>query len=241
MSEVYYDHVVEGLKERAEKAGAKGFVLGLSGGVDSAVAYGLALRTGLPVKPIFIGIESSDEDKIHARDVWFSQDVFPDRLILVETDLTEVYNKKVAKYSVEMDYDAPWSDSVPCQNLKARTRMEFLYWVSNNENLLVIGTDNLCETMVGYFTKFGDGACDVAPLANYYKSDVYKIADDLLIPDEVLHKPPSAGLANGQTDEEDMGVTYPEIEKHLKGEEESEKVAELIKKSQHKREPPATW
>ena len=93
-------------------------------------------------------------------------------------------------------------------NLKARIRMSIIYYYANANNYLVSGTGNRSEILIGYFTKHGDGACDIEPIGDLYKTDVYKLAKYLNIPSEVINKPPRAGLWNNQTDEEEIGMSY---------------------------------
>ena len=124
-------------------------------------------------------------------------------------------------------------------NAQARLRMMYLYTYAQQNECIVIGTDNACEWYMGYFTKFGDGAADILPLVNLKKSQVFELGKYLNVPMNILNKAPSAGLWQGQTDEDEMGVTYKEIDAFLDGEEVSEKSKERISfwhnRSQHKR------
>ena len=100
-------------------------------------------------------------------------------------------------------------------NISARCRMIVLYNLAKKRKYLVVGTSNQSEIMMGYFTKFGDGACDITPLANMYKTEVRQIARHIGIPEEIIAKPPSAGLWEGQTDESDMGIKYSDLDSIL--------------------------
>jgi NAD+ synthase len=102
-------------------------------------------------------------------------------------------------------------------NLAARLRMCLLYYQANLSNLLVAGTGNKSELLVGYFTKFGDGGCDILPIGDLYKSQVRQMAEYLKIPQEIIHKTPSAGLWPGQTDEDDLGIKYDDLDHILSG------------------------
>jgi len=132
-------------------------------------------------------------------------------------------------------------------NLKARLRMCDLYYVANIMNYLVLGTGNRSEAEMGYFTKYGDGGVDVGPLGNLYKRDVYYLARALDIPQEIVDRPPSAGLWPGQTDEAEMGVEYCDIECFLSGAgafntpEQNIKIGLMQKRSEHKRRMPPIW
>ena len=100
-------------------------------------------------------------------------------------------------------------------NLKARIRMSIIYYYANANNYIVSGTGNRSEILIGYFTKHGDGACDIEPIGDLYKTDVYKLAEYLDIPSEVIDKPPRAGLWNNQTDEEEIGMSYDLLDQIL--------------------------
>lgn len=100
-------------------------------------------------------------------------------------------------------------------NLKARIRMSIIYYYANANNLLVSGTGNKSEILIGYFTKYGDGACDIEPIGDLYKKDVYELANYLDVPQEIIDKPPRAGLWNNQTDEDEIGMSYNLIDQIL--------------------------
>ena len=100
-------------------------------------------------------------------------------------------------------------------NLKARIRMSIIYYYANANNYLVSGTGNRSEILIGYFTKHGDGACDIEPIGDLYKTDVYRLAEYLDISSEVINKPPRAGLWNNQTDEEEIGMSYDLLDQIL--------------------------
>lgn len=129
-------------------------------------------------------------------------------------------------------------------NLMARIRMAVLYYYANRDQKIVCGTSNRSEYMLGYCTKFGDNAADLQPLLHLYKTDVYDYARELGIPEPIIKKAPSAGLWEGQSDEEEIGLPYAEIDTSLKALEQQgwqavtsgqEKVLVLVKKSEHKR------
>ena len=93
--------------------------------------------------------------------------------------------------------------------------MSIIYFYANSKNYLVSGTGNKSEILIGYFTKYGDGACDIEPIGDLYKTDVYKLAKYLNVPEEIINKPPRAGLWNNQTDEDEIGMTYELLDKIL--------------------------
>jgi len=107
------------------------------------------------------------------------------------------------------------NDDLAIGNLKARIRMSLLYYYANFKNYLVIGTGNRSEILIGYFTKHGDGACDMEPIGDLYKSEVFKLSEYLNISEEILNKPPRAGLWANQTDEDEIGMSYDLLDRIL--------------------------
>lgn len=107
------------------------------------------------------------------------------------------------------------NDDLAIGNLKARIRMSIIYYYANAKNYLVSGTGNKSEILIGYFTKHGDGACDIEPIGDLYKTDVYKLSKYLDVPQEIIDKPPRAGLWNNQTDEDEIGMSYDIIDQIL--------------------------
>jgi NAD+ synthase len=218
------DSIVEWLRRRLHHAGARGFAVGLSGGVDSAVVARLC-QAAAPANVIGVMMpcHSDPQDEAHARLV---ADRF--RIPAIRIDLAPTYDLFTATLGAAMAglpagqaLDAiQGSDALeargPLANVKARLRMTTLYFVANTLNYLVAGTGNRSELSIGYFTKFGDGGVDLLPLGDLLKSEVRTAAKELGVPDPVIDKPPSAGLWPGQTDEAEMGVTYAELDKYLK-------------------------
>lgn len=224
------DNLINWLEERAKEARAEGFVFGLSGGVDSAVIAGISKKV-FPNNSlgIIMPIDSIEEDEEDA--------LLVAKAINLDTkkvDLTDVFN--LYKDTVQAD------SGLALSNVKPRLRTMTLYYFAQICNYLVLGSSNLSEFNVGYFTKFGDSACDLMPLASFYKSEVYELARELNIPKKIIDKAPSAGLWQGQTDEKEMGVTYEEIEAFFKGERISEDAGKKIERmhniTEHKRKFP---
>jgi len=145
----------------------------------------------------------------------------------------------------------PRANELAVSNIKPRLRMITLYYFAAKFNYLVIGTGNKSEAMVGYFTKYGDGGVDILPIADLYKSQVVELAKKLGVPKSIIDKPPSADLWHGQTDEDEMGITYPEIEIALREITEGKrselprakisKVKKMLKNSEHKRDMPEAY
>ncbi|MCQ3907187.1 MAG: NAD(+) synthase [Mycoplasmoidaceae bacterium] len=187
-----------------EKSSCQGYVVGVSGGIDSAVT--IAILSKIPnirLVGAFIDIESNQMDKDDAKSLTKIFD-FEYQYI----NLTEEYRLLVKKLGIEK------SDSAKA-NLKARLRTITLYALANANNLLTCGTTNAAERLVGYYTKFGDNACDVQLLCYLTKSHIRYLADYFKVPTDIISKHPSAGLFEGQTDEQDMEITYQEIDHYL--------------------------
>ena len=133
------------------------------------------------------------------------------------------------------------SARLPLANLKPRLRMSTLYFIANSLNYLVVGTGNRSELTIGYFTKHGDGAADLLPLGRLLKSEVRELAIELEIPQSIIDKAPSAGLWAGQTDEDEMGFAYSDLERYLKGGPEgvapalAMRIERLVRTTEHKR------
>ncbi|MFW6309413.1 MAG: NAD(+) synthase, partial [bacterium] len=134
------------------------------------------------------------------------------------------------------------SKKIARANLKPRLRMTVLYYYANLNNYLVVGTDNKSELKLGYFTKYGDGGIDIAPLGNLVKTEVKKIAEILNIPKPIINKKPSAGLWEGQNDENELGISYKKIDKYIltgKADNKTKKIEDKYSyQNQHKLKPP---
>lgn len=225
------------IRDQVALAKRRGVVLGLSGGLDSAVVAVLCNRAfpdnslGL-IMPCY----SSETDiehamavagKFHIPSITIAlEGVFDSLLRVLPAGDYEPVNKKLAE-----------------ANLKPRLRMLALYYSANQLGYLVVGTGNRSEISIGYFTKYGDGAVDILPLGNLVKRQVRELAIYLDIPKEIIQKPPSAGLWVGQTDEGELGITYEELDHYLitgqAAEEVKKKVDDRITGSAHKRALPA--
>ena len=226
--------LVEWLKDRAREAGAKGAVIGMSGGIDSAVAAVLCKRA-FPdnVLGLLLPCHSIAEDAEHALLV---ADKFQ---IPVETvKLDGVYDALVSILPADGSPNRKLAEA----NLKPRLRMATVYFFANRLNYLVVGASNRCELGIGYFTKYGDGGVDVMPLGNLVKSQVREMAQYLGIPQVIIDKPPSAGLWVGQTDEQEMGLTYEQLDMYFTTCEAEEqvrrKIEERAARNAHKRMTP---
>lgn len=228
--------IITWMRKKVEEAKAQGVVLGMSGGIDSSVVAVLAQKAlGKNSLGIMMPCYSIPRDLEDALEVakMFS---IPYRIISLEKPydaFLEVLGEK------EED-----SRSLALANLKPRLRMCTLYYFANRLNYLVCGSSNRSEITIGYFTKYGDGGADILPIAHLTKTEVRELAQFLNLPSSLIAKPPSAGLWEGQTDEEEMGITYEKIDEFIlyqKGEEPYlSKIKNKIRQSEHKRKMPAT-
>jgi NAD+ synthase len=215
--------IVEWLRQRATAAGARGFVVGLSGGVDSAVVARLCqLASPGALVGVIMPCHSDPRDEADAR---LLADHFG--IPAVRVDLGPAFDRLVddlglalSRLPADLQPIAPGEAldikaRVPVANVKPRLRMTSLYFVANSLNYLVAGTGNRTELTIGYFTKYGDGGVDLLPIAGLLKSEVRAMAAELGVPQPIIDKAPSAGLWLGQTDEGEMGFTYADLEKYL--------------------------
>lgn len=201
-----------------ENAKSESVVLGLSGGVDSAVAAVLCQQVfgKKHTHCLFLPDEATpDKDR---QDVSVLADTFD--LTVEEQDITGIVNDflKVTDSS---------SDKLVKANVKARLRMVMLYTFANKTQSLVCGTSNKSELLIGYFTKYGDGGVDFMPLGDVYKTQVWEIARFLKLPQCMIDKPPTAGLWKGQTDEKELNMTYDTLDQILVGLERKMSVDEI--------------
>lgn len=236
------------LSQKVEEAGAKGLVVGLSGGVDSAVVAYL-IKKAAPDNSlgVILPCGSSREDIEDAKKVADACGIKT-----MDIDITHIHKSLVEKTltnnAERIGADAN-SIRIAQANLKARLRMSTLYTVANALNYLVVGTDNAAETYVGYFTKYGDGGVDLLPIKHLLKRDVREWALMLGVPESIIKKTPTAGLWEGQTDEEEMGTTYDMVDDLLEGKAVPMRDRQIIERlhrvSEHKRNlppsPPKEW
>ncbi|MWB95257.1 NAD(+) synthase [Flavobacterium sp. GA093] len=204
-------YIVEWLKNYANKAKVNGFVIGISGGVDSAVTSTLCAQTGLSVLCVEMPIHQAESQVSRGREhIEQLKKRFPN-VSNIETDLTETFEsfKKAVPQTGE---EAKISLSLA--NTRARLRMTSLYYLAGIHGLIVAGTGNKVEDFgVGFYTKYGDGGVDVSPIADLMKSDVYALGEFLKIPDSILTAAPTDGLfGDNRTDEDQLGASYDELE-----------------------------
>jgi NAD+ synthase len=209
--------LVQWLRDRAHDAGAHGFVIGLSGGIDSAVVARLCqLATPNRVLGVILPCYSHAQDEEHARLLAHTFSIPTARV-----DLAPVFDTLTGELHAAVKglpqsvHVTDIKQQMPEANIKPRLRMTSLYFIANSLNYLVAGTGNRSELTLGYFTKHGDGGSDVLPIGHLVKSEVRQLARDLGVPEPIIEKAPSAGLWIGQTDEAEMGFSYDVLERYL--------------------------
>lgn len=231
------------IKTYIQNSGCKGVVIGLSGGIDSAVTAVLCKEAlgNKKVKCLFLPDESTPKiDYKHKENL-----VKKFGLSCEEKDITKLVKELTAGSTIKPDKYA-------LANIKARTRMILLFEYANMTQNLVCGTSNKSEILVGYYTKYGDGGVDIMPLGDLYKTQIWELAKFLKIPKEIISKLPTAGLWKGQSDEQELKLSYKQLDKILAGLErkielediariagvkkpEVERIKKMRIKSEHKR------
>lgn len=224
------DQIVSFIQKTVRDSGACGVVLGLSGGIDSALVAALAFRAlgAENVYPVFFyeaafgsTVEFDSED---LRDAALVCEQFG--FTLQKINLAPVFAaaksafeiprpEALAEYCTASPYWEFGETLIPSGNLKSRLRMSLLYYYANRHNLLVIGTKNKTERLTGYYTKYGDGGVDLDPIADLYKTEVRLLSQYISLPKPILEKKPSAGFWKGQSDEEDLGIRYDRLDELL--------------------------
>ena len=208
------EKIANWITERVDKAQAKGIVMGLSGGIDSAVLCALCCQAVKPenVLALIMPCQSHSQDEEHAHLVAEST-----HCKVRKISLDYLFNV-MDTILVDATRPANGRRKIAQANLKARLRMVTQYYIANSLNYLVAGSDDKSENYVGYFTKYGDGASDFAPLGNLTKTEVRKLAAELGIPSAIIEKPSSPGLWSGQTAEGELGINYQDLDRFLSGE-----------------------
>lgn len=229
---------VEFIRNKVKEAGAKGVVFGNSGGKDCALAGIIAkyaCDNTVGVMMPCMSRRNYEEDIVDGREV---ADKFG-----IETRVVDI--GPVREAMVNAIGDSAVLTGLSLANINPRIRMTVLYAIGASENLLVLGTGNRSERYMGYFTKHGDGGCDINPIADLTVREVYEFLEYLDAPMAVRTKAPSAALFEGQTDEDEMGITYNAIDDYLlsgiASEEDKKKIESAHKKTAHKRTMPALY
>lgn len=215
--------IIDFIKNKVSEANSNGLVIGLSGGIDSTLSAYLACEAVGKDKVFGVIMPSTTtptEDKLHGTDI---------------AQLLDIKYKEIGIDSILNEYLSVTQlddDILAIGNLKARIRMSIIYYFANVKNYLVCGTGNKSEILIGYFTKHGDGACDLEPIGDLYKTNVYELSKFMGVPQEIIDKPPRAGLWSNQTDEDEIGMTYELLDKvlysYIEKDIESKKIAEEL-------------
>lgn len=243
--------ILKFIRARVIDAGFSGVVIGLSGGIDSSVTAALCVNALGSDKVLGLMLPEKDSDPNDSKDAIKLAEQFKIPYEIV--NITSIIDACLNTYPKDN------VDSLTLVgNVKARVRMVTLYYYANKLRRLVAGSSNKSEILVGYFTKFGDGASDILPIGDLYKTQVRRLAEYLQIPKEIIQKTPTAGLWEGQTDEAEIGVSYDVLDLILYGLEhwmnESEiaddlnlplgkvnRIVEMWRKSEHKRKFPVIF
>lgn len=240
--------IADWLRRRLAAGGAQGFAVGLSGGIDSAVVARLCqMAAPGKVVGVIMPCHSAASDAADARTVAehfgitvMQVDLAPTCDRLVE-DVAGSFLHASSDQQPLAGAGAGGEARMPLGNLKARLRMSTLYYVGSSLGYLVAGTGNRSELMIGYFTKYGDGGADLLPIGMLLKGEVRSLARELEVPEAILEKTPSAGLWPGQTDEQDMGFTYADLERYVTEGPDAVspalamRIERLVRASEHKR------
>ena len=230
----YLKEIEKFLKDYLETNKCEKYILGVSGGVDSSLCAAILKsavgreRVHCLIMPINSSREDTEDGLTLVKDLDLPYDVID------ASEAFEAYQKEFVKNGLEFDRST-------LGNLKARMRMSILYAVAQKERGLVVGTDNADERCVGYFTKYGDGACDILPIAHLVKAEVVEAAKLYGVREHLAERVPTAGLFEGQTDEKEMGVSYAHLDAYVLGkevpEEAKNRIQYLERISEHKRNP----
>ncbi|MFD2915563.1 NAD(+) synthase [Psychroserpens luteus] len=210
-TEKVVDHIVNWLKDYATKAGVNGFVIGISGGVDSAVTSTLCAKTGLDLLCIEMPIHQAASHVSRAQEHITQLKQRFSNVKDTRVDLTPVFEEFKTEVSLE---GKQTTVDMALANTRARLRMTTLYYHAGLLGLLVAGTGNKVEDFgVGFYTKYGDGGVDLSPIADLMKSEVYNIGEYLQVPESIMKAAPSDGLfGDARSDEDQIGASYPELE-----------------------------
>lgn len=209
------NHIVNWLSNYVETSKTKGFVIGISGGIDSAVTSTLAAETGLPVLCVEMPIHQDESQVLRAKKHIKELTEKYVNVSQIETDLTAVFDTFSSSILHSENKEL---DFLSLANARARLRMTTLYHYAQINSYLVLGTGNKVEDFgVGFYTKYGDGGVDISPIADLVKTEVFALGKELGVTDEILKAAPTDGLwGDERTDEDQIGASYPELEWAMK-------------------------
>ena len=225
-TEKVIEYVVSWLKDYAEKSNVNGFMIGISGGIDSAVTSTLCAKTGLPVMCLEMPIHQAKNQITRASDhiEWLQKNF--KKVSSKHINLTPVFDSLIAAFPKVEDEEQLL---MSLANTRARLRMTTLYYFAALKGYLVAGTGNKVEDFgIGFFTKYGDGGVDISPIADLMKSEVYEIAKYLGINEAIIKAAPTDGLwGDDKTDEDQIGASYDELEWAMTQAEMGKKISDF--------------
>ena len=192
----------------------KSFVVGVSGGIDSAVVSTLCAETGLPTYVLSMPLHSSSQNDCLSDDYTDYLEKKYDNVTKIRIDLTSVYDQLLKSFDFWAGEKTFTSNDLANANTKSRIRMVTLYQVAGNVSGIVVGTGNKVEDYgVGFYTKYGDGGVDIAPIADLYKTEVWELGKHLGVDQRIIDAPPTDGLwEDSRTDEDQIGTSYEMLE-----------------------------
>lgn len=219
------NRIIDFIRDETGKAGVSGIVVGISGGIDSALTATLAVKA--MGKDRVLGIHMPESNLTPAADSEDAKTLADWLGIEYRTiDISGIISAFMAAVP-----ESESADRLTRGNLKARTRMSLLYFHANRLNRMVIGTGNKTEILLGYYTKYGDGGVDLEPIGGLYKTEVWELSRRLGIPEPLITKKPSAGLWAGQTDEAELGISYVKVDEVLRMIEEGAEPEKILNKT----------
>jgi NAD+ synthase len=211
------------IKDYVEKSGTKGLVLGLSGGIDSCIVAALSALAIDGDK--VLGLILPEKETYNRKDIEHAELVA--KKFGFKTKTVDITSTLKAFYTSIPIFDP--TDNMCKGNIKARTRMIYIYYYANRLNMLVCGSSDKSETMMGYFTKWGDVAADISPIMDLYKTQVRKLAQYIGVPKAIVAKPSSPALWPGQLAESELGIKYEQLDFILYGLEHFMRTEEIAK------------
>jgi NAD+ synthase len=215
------NHITKWLKAYARSANISTFVVGISGGIDSSVVSALCARTGLKTIVVQMPIQQNRKlDNRSSLQAGWLLERHPDTVTHISMDLSVIFNafdKKLSPVCAQDNGDYTSTAELAFANSRSRLRMMTLYQIAQSHGGLVVGTGNRVEDFgVGFFTKYGDGGVDISPIGDCLKTEVWDMGRELGLPQEIIDAPPTDGLwADDRTDEDQLGMTYPELERAM--------------------------
>jgi NAD+ synthase len=210
-------HITNWLRDYSRASKTNCFVVGISGGIDSSVVSALCAQTGIPTTVVQMPIRQKKSlDRLSSLQASWLLERYPDTVTHMSMDLTTVFTAFEKKLSplCNLEEDTAEQVNLALANSRSRLRMMSLYQIAQSYRGLVVGTGNRVEDFgVGFFTKYGDGGVDISPIGDCLKTEVWDMGRELGLPQEIIDAPPTDGLwDDGRTDEDQLGMTYPELE-----------------------------